>query len=182
MNTIKIIFLALLFSGLASSCNKEDELGDVNNIPGLGGDTWVQGPIDKWVNDNLTLPYNISTKYKWDQGELQADFDKTLTPPKEEKVIPLMSSIKTAWIDTYIAEAGALFFKTISLFISSLKDFYKIKYILIFLFSFKFLGIRICLVPLFGTRKFTKHEEKKQVEIRCSRYIFNFFSINFHKM
>lgn len=114
MNTLKLIFLVLSFSALTLSCNKEDELGDVNNIPGLGGDTWVPGPIDKWLNDNLTLPYNIATKYKWDQGELQADFDKTLTPPKEEKVIPLMTSIKTAWIGPYIAEAGILFFKQIS--------------------------------------------------------------------
>ena len=113
MKTIKIIFV-ILSLGYLASCNKEDDLGDVNNIVGLGGDTWAPGPIDKWINDNLTLSYNIAVKYKWDQAELQADFDKTLTPPKEEKVIPLMSSIKTAWIDTYIAEAGALFFKNIS--------------------------------------------------------------------
>lgn len=99
---------------LASSCNKEDELGSVDNIPGLGGDTWVQGAIDKWILDSLTLPYNISAKYKWDQGELQADFDRTLTPPKEEKVIPVLSSIKKAWINVYIAEAGIPFFRIIS--------------------------------------------------------------------
>ena len=104
--------LGLAIGLIASSCNKEDELGSVDNIPGLGGDTWVQGSIDKWIYDSLTLPYNISAKYKWDQGELQADFSRTLTPPKEEKVIPLLSSIKKAWINVYIAETGNLFFKT----------------------------------------------------------------------
>lgn len=114
MKLLKIIILGLLVGMFASSCYKEDELGSVDNIPGLGGDTWVRGPIDKWINDSLTVPYNIAAKYKWDQGELQSDFDRTLTPSKEDQVIPVMSSIKNVWINAYVAEAGILFFKTIS--------------------------------------------------------------------
>ncbi len=97
-----------------TSCKKEDPLGSVDNIPGLGGDTWVSGPIDKWILDTLTVPYNIAVKFKWDQGELQADFNRVLVPPKEEKIIPLMGAIKKAWINPYITEAGLLFFKNIS--------------------------------------------------------------------
>jgi hypothetical protein len=67
------------------------------------------------VVNNLTTPYNIAVKYKWDQSELQQFLDKTLVPPKQEAVIPLMSAIKKAWIDVYIAEAGTLFFKTLAL-------------------------------------------------------------------
>lgn len=108
MHTLKI---ALLFCLLAilSSCSKDDEPGNVDNIPGLGGDTWEPGPIDNWIRDNLTTPYNISAKYKWDQGEL--DFNRTLVPPKEEKIIPVLSTIKTVWIDNYVAVAGELFMK-----------------------------------------------------------------------
>ncbi len=113
MKILKATIL-ILSLGLITSCYKEDELENVDNIQGLGGDTWAQGPIDKWILDNLTTPYNITAKYKWDQGELQGDLDRTLTPPKEEKVIPVMSAVKKAWIDTYIAEGGDLFFKTIS--------------------------------------------------------------------
>lgn len=114
MKTIKVAFFVLSLGAFFTSCKKEDALGNVDNIPGLGGDTWASGPIDKWIYDTLTIPYNIGVKYKWDQFELNNYFDKTLVPPKEEQIIPVMSSIKKVWIDTYISEAGNLFFRTIS--------------------------------------------------------------------
>ena len=101
------IYLVILALAMLASCKKEDDLGDVSTIPGLGGDTWAATSIDNWIRDTLTVPYNISAKYKWDQGEL--DFNKTLTPPKEEKIIPVLSSIKKVWIDNYVAEAGKTF-------------------------------------------------------------------------
>ena len=114
MKSTKIIVAVLSMTLIIFSCKKEDELGSVDNIPGLGGDTWVPGPIDKWILDTLTTPYNIGVKYKWEQGELQDDFNKNLVPPKEEKVIPIMSAIKKVWINSYITEAGLPFFKNIS--------------------------------------------------------------------
>src|SRR4051812_2447716 len=112
MKIIRIITFISTLTMLGVSCRKEDNLSDVGNIPGLGGDQWVQGPIDKWIYDSLTVPYNIAVKYKWDQSEI--DLDKTLVPPEEEKVIPLLSAIKKVWINTYVAEAGILFFENIS--------------------------------------------------------------------
>lgn len=114
MKFIKIGLFVFLVSILTSSCKKEDALGNVDNIPGLGGDTWAAGPIDKWISDSLTTPYNISVKYKWDQFEINNFFDKTLVPPKEEQVVPVMSSINKVWINTYVTEAGLSFFKKIS--------------------------------------------------------------------
>ena len=105
---------ALTLGVLISSCYKEDKLVSAGDIPGLGGDTWVQGPIDKWILDTLTTPFNIAVKYKWEQGEIRDFFDKTIVPPLEEKVIPAMSAIKKAWANVYIAEAGLPFFKRIS--------------------------------------------------------------------
>ncbi|MGZ8549679.1 MAG: substrate import-associated zinc metallohydrolase lipoprotein [Chitinophagaceae bacterium] len=112
MKSLKIITAALSIAIIIVSCKKEDELGNVDNIPGLGGDTWAPGPIDNWIYDSLTVPYNIAVKYKWDQSEL--DLNKTLVPPKEEKVIPVLSAIKKGWIQPDVDEAGILFFKTIS--------------------------------------------------------------------
>lgn len=109
---LTIFSAAVLLLSLVS-CKKEDDLGNIDNIPGLGGDTWVKTAIDQWILDTLTTPYNIAVKYKWDWGELQDDFNKILVPPKEEKVIPLMSAIRKVWIDSYIAEGGLPFFKTI---------------------------------------------------------------------
>lgn len=105
-------FIAFLLGSIAFfSCKKEDPL-TVGNIPGLGGDTWAPTSIDKWLYDSLVVPYNIATKYKWDQSEL--DLDKTLVPPKEEKIIPVMRSIKKVWMEPYILQAGELFFKKYS--------------------------------------------------------------------
>jgi substrate import-associated zinc metallohydrolase lipoprotein len=106
-NMKKLIF-ALLILGMASSCKKESL--EVEDIAGLGGDTWEGTAIDKWINDSLTTPYNISVKYKWDQAELSTS--QTLVPPKEEKIIPVLSAVKKVWINTYQAEAGAKFIKT----------------------------------------------------------------------
>ncbi|AEW00214.1 hypothetical protein A4D02_28225 [Niastella koreensis] len=94
---------------LIIGCKKSENLGSVDDISGLGGDTWVKGPIDNWVYDNLTKPFNISVKYKWDQFELE--LNKDLVPPDEEKIIPVMQAVKKVWIDTYIAEAGDVFIK-----------------------------------------------------------------------
>ena len=114
MKAIKIIIAALSIAAMVASCKKEDALGNVDNIPGLGGDTWAPGAIDAWIYDSLTVPYNIGVKYKWDQGELQDDFNKDLVPPKEENVIPMLEAINQAWIHPYVAEAGLSFFKNIS--------------------------------------------------------------------
>lgn len=111
MNTLKISLLFCLLT-ILGSCGKDDDLGNVDNIPGLGGDTWAPGPIDIWIRDSLTVPYNIAAKYKWDQGEL--DFNRTLVPPKEEKIIPVLSAIRKVWINNYVAVAGELFMKRYS--------------------------------------------------------------------
>jgi substrate import-associated zinc metallohydrolase lipoprotein len=101
------IYLVVLALAVFASCKKEDDLGDVSQIPGLGGDTWATTPIDTWIRDTLTVPFNVTAKYKWDAGEL--DFNKTLTPPDESKIIPVLSSIKKVWIDNYVKEAGKTF-------------------------------------------------------------------------
>jgi substrate import-associated zinc metallohydrolase lipoprotein len=100
--------LFFLFLTTFVSCKKES-LDNVDDIAGLGGDTWAATPIDTWIYDNLTGPFNIAVKYKWDQFELSVN--KTLVPPKEEKIIPVLSAVKKVWIDTYIAEAGEVFMK-----------------------------------------------------------------------
>lgn len=108
-NRIRKTLLAVCILSLLAACKKEAALGDVDDIPGLGGDTWVKGSIDHWIYDSLTHPYNIAVKYKWDQFELE--LNKTLVPPKESKVIPVMDAVKKVWLNTYIAEAGELFIK-----------------------------------------------------------------------
>lgn len=101
-------YLFLLFA----SCKKDEALNLTPPV-GLGGETFAKGPVDQWLLDSLTTPYNIAVKYRWDPFEL--DLDKTLTPPDESKVIPAMSAVKRVWIDPYNAETGSeLFIKKYS--------------------------------------------------------------------
>lgn len=102
-------FLFLLSVTLMGACTQKDDLSGVQNIPGLGGDTWVPGSLDAWLYDTITKPYNISVKYKWDQFEF--DVTKTLVPPREEIVQPAIRAVKKVWIDNYINLAGETFFK-----------------------------------------------------------------------
>ncbi len=114
MKITKCTFL-LLLSVLAltvSSC-KEEDLGNVEEIAGLGGDTWVKGPIDQWIYDSLTVPYNIAVKYKWDQFEFN-NLTRTLVPADESQVIPLLRTIRNIWIAPYVDDAGLTFFNKYS--------------------------------------------------------------------
>ncbi|MDI3322147.1 zinc-binding metallopeptidase [Pinibacter soli] len=109
MKLLKIITLVAML-GTIASCKKDENLN--TNIPGLGGDSWVPSKLDNWLYDSLTHPYNIEVKYKWDQSEL--DLNKTLVPPIESQVQPVLDALRQIWINTYIAEAGATFFKKYS--------------------------------------------------------------------
>ena len=80
MRINKLLYF-VFFVSVFASCKKEDfDINEANNINGLGGDTWVKGPIDNWIYDTLTLPYNISVKYKWDQWEDLSDITKIIVP------------------------------------------------------------------------------------------------------
>ena len=110
MKIFKISLAIICFVLIMSSCRKEDALGNVDNISGLGGDTWAQGPIDKWIYDSLTVPFNIDVKYKWDAFAL-GQLDKTVVPVQEPIVIPLLEALKRVWINPYITQVGDGFFK-----------------------------------------------------------------------
>ncbi|MFT3680468.1 MAG: putative zinc-binding metallopeptidase [Ferruginibacter sp.] len=110
-NTLKQLTAFLLVVLVAASCRKEEKLGDTSNIPGLGGDTWAKGPIDSFIHDSLTLPYNIDVKYKWNQFTV-AQIEKNVVPCKEEVVIPVLkSALLHVWAGPYIAETNELFLK-----------------------------------------------------------------------
>ncbi len=106
---MKHLTISLLLLALFAGCRRDDAPGNVDNIPGLGGDDWAKGPVDTWIIDSLTTPYNMTVKYKWEQGEL--DPAKALVPPHEAKIIPVLSTIRRGWIKPFEDEMGALFVK-----------------------------------------------------------------------
>lgn len=90
-----------------SACRK-DEVLNLQQPVGLGGDVTVSTAIDKWILDSLTTPYNIAAKYRWDPWN--ASIYKTVTPPDESRVIPLFSALRRVWINPYNDETGSTLF------------------------------------------------------------------------
>ncbi|MCC9137685.1 putative zinc-binding metallopeptidase [Pontibacter silvestris] len=106
---IKLLLLFVVVSTF-TACSKEDDV-DISNL-NLKGDTWVSGPTDNWLYENFVVPYNIEVKYRFDRYELA--LNKVLVPPREDKVIPVMETIKQTWVAPYEQEAGDAFIKTLS--------------------------------------------------------------------
>lgn len=107
----KQLLIALLVMFTFSACQKDEELTWDGHLIGLGGEEMIQNDTDKWIYDNFTKPYNIEIKYRWDQSEL--DLNRTLVPVDEDKVIPLLKSIKKIWIAPYEQVAGRTFVRRI---------------------------------------------------------------------
>jgi substrate import-associated zinc metallohydrolase lipoprotein len=105
------LLLLLLLAGFITACSEADENLDIP-LPGLGGETWTKGTVDTWLDNNYVKPYNIEVKYRFDRYELA--LNKVLTPPREDKVIPVMETIKKTWIEPYEQEGGADFIKRLS--------------------------------------------------------------------
>lgn len=111
---MKAIYKYMLFTTLAIGilgCKKENAL-PTDPIVGLGGETWVKGPIDFWVDKNFVEPYNIEVKYKWDPYEL--NYAKNLVPVLEDRVEPVMTAVRDIYIKPYEEVAGSNFIKKYS--------------------------------------------------------------------
>ena len=104
--------LALLLVMLFAAC-ESDKINDPDrNFLGLGGEDWATSEADIWIYNNLTNPYNIDVKYRWDQSEI--DINKTLVPIKEELVIPMLKIVKKVWIEPYEQQTDGSFIKKLS--------------------------------------------------------------------
>lgn len=107
-NIIQNKFLILCLVLGIISCKKEKP--DLSpKVEGLGGVALSKLPIDTWLADNFTKPFNIQVDYRWDAFEVP--LDKTLVPPLVSQVQPTMEAVKAIWIEPYIKEAGADFIK-----------------------------------------------------------------------
>jgi len=100
----KLYRLLILSSVLFSlfSCEKEDSLLD-DSVVVLEKET--KNELDIWIYENLTVPYNVEVKYKWDDGEVENEYH--VTPAKIEKAREFLEVYLNVWIKTYEDEAVA---------------------------------------------------------------------------
>ncbi len=100
MKRIYILFIVSSLALFFFSCEKEDKLLDESVVKVKRG---VVNELDEWIYQNLTLPYNLEVKYKWDDGEVSNSFH--VVPPKVEKAKEFLEAYLNIWIKTYEAEA-----------------------------------------------------------------------------
>lgn len=106
MNFRYIYILVIVALGIfIGSCSDDDDLGesiiDISEAE--------LNKVDEWIMDSLTIPYNMEIKYRWDDSEV--DNEKILTPPRLDKVIPFLSTMKRVWINPYVEAGGEDFVK-----------------------------------------------------------------------
>lgn len=101
-----LLTAALLIMG----CRKNDDLTARVDEMDFTGDIYkINGPIDQWLYDKFTVPYNIKVQYKWDRSKV--DLSKSITPIDESKVIMVAEKLLKYYIDPYREEAGDFFVK-----------------------------------------------------------------------
>ncbi|WP_321515783.1 substrate import-associated zinc metallohydrolase lipoprotein [Marinifilum fragile] len=102
---MKKLYILLFISSLMfslSSCDKEDSLIDESVVVVEKGH---QNDLDTWIYNNLTVPYNVEVKYKWDDTEIENKFH--VTPPTIEKAQEFLEAYLNIWIKSYEEEATA---------------------------------------------------------------------------
>lgn len=98
----KFIYTFLLVLGL-TGCSGEQL--DSNSV--IVEQTKKQTEIDRWIAENFTTTYNVEVRYKSDKRNMQrGDY-----APKTEKVLDVLKTIKTLWIDVYTSVGGTHYLK-----------------------------------------------------------------------
>jgi len=103
---IQLTFLLLLF--LQSSCRKTDSNLDVD-LRDYNSDDFVHGELDKWLETNLTNPYNIEVVYRFDRA--MGDVAKNISPPNVDRVKPTAEMVLNGFLKVYEKVAGPTFIK-----------------------------------------------------------------------
>ena len=101
---IPLFLLAIFFC----QCKQEEVLPDAP-IVNLGGEYWTRTNLDKLIFENFTKPYNIEVKYKWNPYE--TNFNRTLVPPSESQVVPVLRALYEAWMMPFEKLGGKTFLK-----------------------------------------------------------------------
>ena len=98
------LFFLLL---LCFSCSKEKLPKEP--IIDLGGESWKKMEIDEYIYSQFVKPYNMEIKYKWNPYEV--NFYRTLVPPIEGNVIPVLNTLTNLWLKPYEKTGGKNFFR-----------------------------------------------------------------------
>lgn len=101
------IGLLALLGGLStsflSSCTKDDDV-DENNSIFVPTNPATITTFDKWLEKNITYPYNINVLYKYD--DINTDYTYYLVPADLEKAQVMIQIVKYSWLEAYDETVG----------------------------------------------------------------------------
>ena len=97
---ISMAAVAVLGLGF-TACDDDDPDTSITVIPDNPN---AQTELDKWIEKNFNLPYNIDYKYRYE--DIQGDFDYYLVPAKYENAVIMAHLIKYLCVEVYNEVAG----------------------------------------------------------------------------
>jgi substrate import-associated zinc metallohydrolase lipoprotein len=103
------IFYITLLAGALLSCKKEK----LPTESQLDSTKPTLNSVDQWIFDNYTNPFNISVRYRWEEGDM-SDLGRYNIPADSEKTKLVLDLFKKMWIDSYTEIGGVDFIKKIS--------------------------------------------------------------------
>lgn len=111
MSTKRTSLLAALMVAMISfvSCNDDEKLNP-NSI--FESTESTPNNFDKWLITNYTNPYNIQFSYRYDDKEVDQEYN--VTPAEYDKAVALAKLIKYLWIDSYNELMGRDFLRQYS--------------------------------------------------------------------
>lgn len=97
---ISMAAVAVLGLGF-TACDDDDPDTSITVIPDNINE---QTDLDKWIEKNFNLPYNIDYKYRYE--DIQGDFNYYLVPARYEDAVTMAHLIKYLCIEVYNEVAG----------------------------------------------------------------------------
>lgn len=96
---LRLINISLIITLiLNSSCSKSDENLDVD-LSKYNYDNFEKLPIDNYIYNTLTKPYNVEVVYRFDRSH--TDISKNISPPDINRVQPAVDMILKGFLKPY---------------------------------------------------------------------------------
>ena len=104
-NILFASLLAALSFGFVS-CSDDD----LSSESVIVADKVEKTPLDSWIDKNLTAPFNINIKYRYEYNE--TDNSYYTVPARYDDAVTMAHILKYCCIDTYVDVAGLEFTRT----------------------------------------------------------------------
>ncbi len=94
----KHVYILSLLIIFIASCSDENNLS-TNSVVDKNKVVKNQSELDSWIYNNITKPYGIEVKYRWDKNGVEQG--RYNYPPEQSKVKSVLEAVKYLLLETY---------------------------------------------------------------------------------